>query len=129
MKLVLDFAIQGQQSPLVLAAEGGYFSRAGVNVQVDAAMAPPMRSSKVASGAYDMAFADIGVVIQFDAKQGGPTKVINVFQVYDVAPMVMLSLKKSNITKPADLAGKRIASPPGASSRVMFPPFAAANAS
>jgi NitT/TauT family transport system substrate-binding protein len=41
--------------------------------------------------------------------------------------MLILSLKKSNITKPADLNGKRIASPPGASSRVMFSLFAAAN--
>jgi NitT/TauT family transport system substrate-binding protein len=50
-----------------------------------------------------------------------------VLQIYDVAPMVMLSLKKSNITQPSQLAGKRIASPPAASSRVMFPAFAAAN--
>jgi len=127
VKLVLDFAIQGQQSPLVLAADGGYFKRAGVDVQVDRGYGSADAVSKLSSGAYDMAFADLGVVIQFNAKQGGAVKVIDVFQVYDVAPMVMLSLKKSNITKPADLAGKRIASPPGASSRVMFPAFAAAN--
>jgi NitT/TauT family transport system substrate-binding protein len=126
VKLVLDYAIQGQQSPLVLAAEGGYFSRVGANVQVDRGYGSADAVSKVASGAYDMAFADLGVAIQFNAKQG-ETKVIDVFQVYDVAPMVILSLKKSNITKPADLAGKRIASPAGASSRVMFPAFAAAN--
>jgi NitT/TauT family transport system substrate-binding protein len=126
VKLVLDYAIQGQQSPLVLAADGGYFSRAGVDVRVDRGYGSADAVSKVASGAYDMAFADLGVVIQFNAKQGA-TKLIDVFQVYDVAPMVILSLKKSNISKPADLAGKRIASPPGASSRVMFPAFAAAN--
>jgi NitT/TauT family transport system substrate-binding protein len=126
VKLVLDFAVQGQQSPFILAADSGYFSRAGVNVQVDRGYGSADAVAKVASGAYDMAFADLGVVIQFNAKQGA-TKVIDVFQVYDVAPMVILSLKKSNISKPADLAGKRIASPPGASSRVMFPAFAAAN--
>lgn len=126
VKLVLDYAIQGQQSPLVLAADGGYFKRAGVDVQVDRGYGSADAVSKVASRAYDMAFADLGVAIQFNAKQG-TTKVIDVFQVYDVAPMVILSLKKSNIAKPADLAGKRIASPPGASSRVMFPAFAAAN--
>jgi NitT/TauT family transport system substrate-binding protein len=126
VKLVLDYAIQGQQSPLVLAAEGGYFSRAGANVQVDRGYGSADAVAKVASGAYDMAFADLGVAIQFNAKQGA-TKVIDVFQVYDVAPMVILSLKKSNITKPSDLAGKRVASPAGASSRVMFPAFAAAN--
>ena len=126
VKLTLDFAIQGQQSPFVLAAEGGYFARAGVNVQVDRGYGSADAITKVASGAYDMAFADIGALIQFNGKQAG-AKVVSVFQVYDAAPMLILSLKKSNITKPRDLAGKRLASPPGASSRVMFPLFAVAN--
>ena len=126
VKLTLDFAIQGQQSPFVLAAEGGYFARAGVNVQVDRGYGSADAITKVASGAYDMAFADIGALIQFNGKQAA-AKVVSVFQVYDAAPMLILSLKKSNITKPRDLAGKRLASPPGASSRVMFPLFAVAN--
>lgn len=126
VRLVLDFAIQGQQSPFVLAADGGYFARAGVNVRIDRGYGSADAVAKVVSGAYDMAFADIGALIQVNAKQVGP-HVINVFQVYDVAPMLVLSLKKSNIKTPADLAGKRLASPPGASSRVMFPLFATAN--
>jgi len=126
VRLVLDYAIQGHQSPIVLAADGGYFERAGANVQVDRGYGSGDSITKVASGAYDVAFADLGALITFNSKQGS-TKLIDVFQVYDVAPMVMLSLKASNITKPADLAGKRIASPPGASSRVMFPTFAKVN--
>lgn len=126
IRLTLDFALQGQQSPFILAAEGGYFARAGVDVQVDRGYGSADAITKVASGAYDMAFADIGAMIQFVGKQQG-AKVISVFQVYDAAPMVILSLKKGNIRKPADLAGKRLASPPGASSRVMFPLLAAAN--
>jgi NitT/TauT family transport system substrate-binding protein len=126
VKFTLDFAIQGQQSPFVLAAEGGHFARAGVNVQVDRGYGSADAITKVASGAYDMAFADIGALIQFNGKKAG-AKVMSVFQVYDAAPMLILSLKKSGIAKPADLRGKRLASPPGASSRVMFPLFAAAN--
>jgi NitT/TauT family transport system substrate-binding protein len=125
LKLMLDFSIQGQQSPFVLAAEGGYFARAGVNVEVDRGYGSADAITKVASRAYDMAFADIGALIQFRGKQTG-AQVISVFQVYEVAPMLILSLKRSNITKPSDLAGKQLASPPGASSRVMFPLFAAA---
>src|SRR5256885_10732594 len=93
VKFMLDFAMQGQQSPFVLAAEGGYFSRAGVDVQVDRGYGSADAITKVASGAYDIAFADIGAMIQFAGKQ--PTaKVVSVFQVYDVAPMVILSLSK-----------------------------------
>ena len=54
-------------------------------------------------------FADIGALIQFRGKQIG-AQVISVFQVYEVAPMLILSLKRSNITKPSDLAGKQLAS-------------------
>jgi NitT/TauT family transport system substrate-binding protein len=125
VKLMVDFSIQGQQSPFVLAAESGYFARAGVNVQVDRGYGSGDAITKVASRAYDFAFADVGALIQFNGKQPA-TPVISVFQVYEVAPMLILALKKSNITKPSDLAGKRLASPPGASSRVMFPLFAAA---
>src|SRR3979409_1738400 len=85
VQLTLDFAIQGQQSPFVLAAEGGYFARAGVNVQVDRGYGSADAITKVASGAYDMAFADIGALIQFNGKQAG-AQVISVFQVYEVAP-------------------------------------------
>src|SRR5437870_5620292 len=126
VKLTLDFSIQGQQSPFVLAAEGGYFAHAGVNVEVDRGYGSADAITKVAGRAYDMAFADLGALIHFDGKQGS-AKVINVFQVYDTAPMLVLSLKKSNIAQPRDLAGKRVASPSAASSRVMFPLFAMAN--
>ena len=126
VKLTLDFSIQGQQSPFVLAAEDGYFAREGVNVQVDRGYGSADAITKVASGAYDMAFADLGALIQFNGRQN-EARTVSVFQIYDVAPMVVLSLKKAGITKPSDLAGKRIASPTGASSRVMFPLFARAN--
>ena len=91
VKLMLDFSIQGQQSPFVLAAEGGYFARAGVNVEVDRGYGSADAITKVAGRAYDMAFADIGALIQFNGKQTGG-QVISVFQVYEVAPMLILSL-------------------------------------
>jgi NitT/TauT family transport system substrate-binding protein len=126
VRLTLDFTIQGQQSPFVLANEAGYFARAGVNVQVDRGYGSADAITKVASGAYDMAFADLGALIQFDGRQD-KAKLFSVLQIYDVAPMVVLSLKKANINKPSDLAGKRVASPPASSTRVMFPLLAVAN--
>ena len=126
VKFMLDFAIQGQQSPFVLATEGGHFARAGVNVQVDRGYGSADAIIKVASGAYDMAFADVGALIQFNGRQTG-VKLVDVLQIYDVAPMVILSLRQSNIRSPADLKGKRVAAPSGSASRTMFPVFARAN--
>ena len=126
VKLMLDFAVQGQQSPFVLAAEGGHFARAGVNVQVDRGYGSADAIIKVASGAYDMAFADVGALIQFNGRQAS-VKLVDVLQIYDVAPMVILSLRQSSIRSPADLKGKRVAAPSGSASRTMFPVFARAN--
>jgi NitT/TauT family transport system substrate-binding protein len=125
VRFMLDFAVQGQQSPFILAAEAGHFARAGVNVQVDRGYGSADAIVKVASGAYDMAFADIGALIQFNATQ--KVKLVSVLQIYDVAPMAILSLKQSNIKSPVDLAGKRMASPPASASRTMFPVFARTN--
>ena len=126
VKLMLDFAVQGQQSPFVLAAEGGHFARAGVNVQVDRGYGSADAIIKVASGAYDMAFADVGALLQFNGTQAN-VKLVDVLQIYDVAPMVILSLRQSSIRSPADLKGKRAAAPSGSASRTMFPVFARAN--
>ena len=126
VKLMVDFSFQGQQSPFLLAVEGGYFSRAGVNVTVDRGYGSADVVTKVASGAYDMAFADVGSLIQFVGRQG-PGKVVSVFQVYDVSPVVIFARKTTNIHKPADLVGKKIAAPPVTGSRLMFRLFAAAN--
>ena len=64
-------------------------ARAGVNVQVDRGYGSADAITKVASGAYDMAFADIGALIQFNGKQAG-AKVVSVFQVYDAATLLIL---------------------------------------
>ena len=126
VKFTVDFAIQGQQAPFVLAADNAQFAQPGVNLLVDRGYGSADAITKIASGAYDMGFADLGALIQFNGRQGG-AKVISVLQIYDLAPMVILSLKKSNIARPGDLAGKNVASPTGSASRVMFPLFARAN--
>src|SRR5580658_10117564 len=102
VRLILDFSLQGHHAPFFLAVEGGYFARAGVEVEVDRGYGSGDAVTKVASGAYDMALADLGAMVQFAGRQG-EGKVIDVFQVYNVAPMVIMSLRKSGIKRPADL--------------------------
>lgn len=126
VRLVLDYAFQGQHAAFILAAQGGYFARAGVEVVIDRGYGSGDSIAKVASGAYEMAFADLGAMIQFAGRQG-EGRVVDVLQVYDQAPMVVMSLKQSGITRPADLAGKRVAAVLASGSRLMFPLLAAAN--
>ena len=73
VRFALDWALEGQQSPFVLAADGGYFERAGVEVKVDRGYGSGDTVTKIASGAYDIGFADLGAAISFkrQAEQAG----------------------------------------------------------
>ena len=126
MKMALDWNFEGQHSPFALAADNGIFAKHGLSVTVDRGFGSGDTVTKVAAGTYDVGFADLGAVVAFNAKQGG-TKLITIYQVYDQAPLSVMSLKGYGVTKPSDLSGKKMASPPGDSSRVMFPVFAKAN--
>jgi NitT/TauT family transport system substrate-binding protein len=52
---------------------------------------------------------------------------LNVMMVFDNLLAAVVTLKSKNISKPADLAGKTLASPDGEGSRLLFPAFAKAN--
>ena len=126
MRMVLDWTPQGQQAPIVMAAEDGLFARVGIAAKVDGGAGSVDAITKVISGAYDLGLADIGSVMQFNARTQGP-KVFAVFMYYDVAPLIVMTLKKANIRTPADLAGKTMAGPQAASSRIMMPLLASVN--
>ncbi len=126
MKMVLDWNFEGHHSPYALAADTGIFARNGLAVTIDRGYGSGNSATKVASGAYDVGIADLGAVIALNAKQGG-IKLISIYQIYDVAPLSIMTLTENGIKSPADLAGKKLAAPPGDSSRVMFPVFARVN--
>jgi len=127
VRMALDWVLEGQQSPFILGADQGHFANAGVDIRVDRGFGSGDTVTKIAAGTYDIGFADLGAVIAFNARQGGEPKVISVFQVYDLAPMTILTLADSGIAAPRDLPGKTLAAPAGDSSRLMFPVLAQAN--
>jgi len=126
MKMALDWNFEGHHSPYLLAADSGIFAKHGLAVTVDRGFGSGDTATKVAAGAYDVGIADLGAVIAFNSKQGG-NKLISIFQVYDVAPLAIMTLAANNIKTPADLRGKKLASPPGDAARVLFPVLAKAN--
>jgi NitT/TauT family transport system substrate-binding protein len=126
VKMVLDWNFEGHHSPYVLAADTAIFARNGLSVTVDRGFGSGDSVTKVAAGTYDIGTADLGAVIAFNAKQGG-IKVVSIYQIYDLAPLAIMALAESGIKSPADLRGRKMAAPPGDSSRVMFPVFARAN--
>jgi NitT/TauT family transport system substrate-binding protein len=75
-----------------------------------------------------MGFADMAALMEFHANNpDAPNKPVAVMMVYNNTPAAVLALKKSGITKPADLSGKKLGAPVFDAGRKAFPIFQKAN--
>jgi NitT/TauT family transport system substrate-binding protein len=111
VRFVLDFLLQGQQSPFVLGRERGYYSAEKISFTAfDPGRGGADAITKVASGTHDIGFGDLSALIEFNAKNPG-RELIAVLLIYDQAPLSLISLKKTGIEKPADLMGRKGGAP------------------
>lgn len=82
--------------------------------------------TRVATGAYDIGFADFNALIEYSANNP-TTPVQGVYMVYNNTPAAVFALKSSGISTPADLKGKTIAAPVFDAGRKAWPAFARHN--
>ena len=126
LRFAADWAFQGPQAPFLMPHENGCYTKAGLDVVTDRGFGSGDTITKVASGGYDIGFADINAMMEYNARQPD-SKLIAVFMIYDGASLSIITRKGNGIAKPADLVGKTIAAPPGDASRRLFPVLAKAN--
>lgn len=126
VRFALDWAFLSYQAPFTIPVDDGTFARLGLDVTVDRGSGSADAVAKVASGAYDLGHADMYTVARFNA-QNPDRKLVGVMLTHDRSPLAITVLKKSGITTPKQLVGKKIASPPGDSSRQVFSLLADAN--
>ena len=128
IKFQLDWRFEGPAALFLQPAAKGYFKAAGLDVTIDAGSGSGATVTRVASGAYDMGFADMAALMEFHANNpDSPSKPVAVMMVYNNTPASVMALKKSGITKPGDLAGKKLGAPVFDAGRRAFPIFAKAN--
>ena len=129
IKFQLDWRFEGPSALFLTPAAKGYFKDAKLDVTVDAGNGSGGAVTRVASGAYDMGFADLAAVMEFHANNpDAPNKPVAVMMVYNDTPASVMALKKSGIKTPADLNGKKMGAPVFDAGRRAFPIFAKANA-
>lgn len=126
IKFSLDWRFEGPAAPFLIARNKGYFAAEGLDVTIDAGAGSGGAVTRVATGAYDMAFADFNALVEYDANNPG-SKLQAVYMVYNYTPAAVVLLKKSGVTKPADLLGKTLAAPVFDAGRKAFPAFAKSN--
>ncbi|WP_296872036.1 ABC transporter substrate-binding protein [Tibeticola sp.] len=128
IKFQLDWRFEGPSALFLLPAAKGYFKDAKLDVSIDAGNGSGGAVTRVASGTYDMGFADLAALMEFHANNpDAPNKPVAVMVVYNNTPAAVMALKKSGITKPADLSGKKLGAPVFDAGRRAFPIFAKAN--
>jgi NitT/TauT family transport system substrate-binding protein len=128
IKFQLDWRFEGPAALFLHPVAKGYFKDVGLDVSVDAGNGSGGTVTRVASGAYDMGFADMAALMEFHANNpDSPNKPVAVMMVYNNTPASVMALKKSGITKPTDLNGKKLGAPVFDAGRRAFPIFAKAN--
>lgn len=128
IKFQLDWRFEGPAALFTHPAAKGYFKDAGLDVTIDSGNGSGAAVTRVASGSYDMGFADLAALMEFNANNpDAPNKPVAVMVVYNNTPAAVVALKKSGIETPADLNGKKLGAPVFDAGRRAFGLFAQAN--
>ena len=128
IKFQLDWRFEGHAALFTHPAAKGYFKDAKLDVAIDAGNGSGGTVTRVASGAYDMGFADLAALMEFHANNpDAPNKPVAIMVVYNNTPASVMALKKSGIKTPADLNNKKFGAPVFDAGRRAFPIFAKAN--
>jgi NitT/TauT family transport system substrate-binding protein len=128
VKFQLDWRFEGPAALFLLPKAKGYFEAEKLDVTIDSGNGSGNAVNRVASGAYDMGFADMAALMEFWGNNANiPNKPVAVMMVYNNTPAAVFALKKSGIKTPSDLAGRKLGAPVFDAGRKAFPIFAAAN--
>ncbi len=128
IKFQLDWRFEGPSALFLHPAAKGYFRDAKLDVTVDAGNGSGAAVTRVASGTYDLGFADLAALMEFHANNpDAPNKPVAIMMVYNNTPASVMALKKTGIKTPADLTGKKLGAPVFDAGRRAFPIFQKAN--
>src|SRR3989304_5531848 len=110
VRFALDWRFEGPAAPYVVAIDKGYYKAEGLNVTIDTGASSVEGINRVASGAYEVGFADINSLIKYrDDPRNIPVKAV--LMVYDAPAFSIVTLKKTGIKSPRDLEGKTLGAP------------------
>lgn len=123
LKFASDWVFHGGYAPFFVALEKGLYTERGLKVSVERGYGAADGIKRLLGGANDLIFGDSGAAILARA-DGAKVKLAGL--IYEKAPFVIYSLKKSGITEPKHLEGKKIATNAGDANYLLFPALARA---
>jgi NitT/TauT family transport system substrate-binding protein len=123
IKVNPSWLLQGDNAPITLAVDRGYFAQEGLDVKIERGYGSSDTITKVAAGQFEIGFGDIYSMMEFNANNPSDP-VVAVAVPYNRSPFAIVSLKASNISDPKGLVGKKLGAPAGDAPRKMWPVFA-----
>ncbi|WP_299450034.1 ABC transporter substrate-binding protein [uncultured Pigmentiphaga sp.] len=125
MTFQLDWRFEASSVPYIVAKSKGYFAEEGLNVTLNVGAGSAATITRLAAGNADMGVGDISSFVEFVGNnERVPAKAV--FLMYESTPAGIFTLKKTGITRPADLKGLTVAAPVNDGARKIFPLFAQA---
>jgi NitT/TauT family transport system substrate-binding protein len=126
VRFALDWRFEGPAAPFLVAIDKGYYKAEGIAVTIDPGSGSVEGINRVASGAYDVGFADINLLVKYrDNPRNLPVKAV--MMIYDSPAFAIITLKKAGIAKPKDLEGKILGAPAADGAWAQWPIFVQAN--
>ncbi|MBL8382921.1 MAG: ABC transporter substrate-binding protein [Burkholderiales bacterium] len=125
VRFQLDWRFDGQAAPFILGRAKGYFAQEGLDVHFDSGTGSAAAVARLAGGNYEMGYGDTSTLIEYMANNPN-TRLQAVYMVLDSTPAGAMVLKKSNVTRPGELAGKTLGAPVFDAGRKLWPLFARA---
>src|SRR5436190_19250356 len=126
VRFALDWRFEGPAAPYFVAIDKGYYKAEGLNVSIDPGSGSVEGINRVASGAYEMGFADINSLVKYrDNPRNLDVKAV--LMMYDTPAFSIVTLKKSGIKSPKDLEGKVLGAPAADGAYAQWPIFVKAN--
>ena len=123
VKLSLNAPFDGSNAAFFLAQEKGYFAAEGLTVSMDPSGGSGEAVTRIGSGAYDFGFADVNVLLDFNARNPASAGKA-VYMLYYRSPLAIASFAKAGINKPTDLPGKKIGGALTDGAYKLFPVYA-----
>jgi NitT/TauT family transport system substrate-binding protein len=128
VRFSLDGRLEGPAGLFLFPHDRGYYRAAGLEVTVEEAASGTATESitRVASGSYEMGFADINALIKYrDQHPSGPVRAV--FMVYNKPPYAVVARRSRGVTEPKNLEGKKLGAPTTSSTFGQWPLFAKLN--
>jgi NitT/TauT family transport system substrate-binding protein len=122
--LQLNWFPLADHAPFYIAKQRGYFEEEGIELEIVRGQGSANAAQAVDLGQAEFSISDTPTVLTAMSKDAD---LMIVGIVYDKAANNLFFRKSAGIETPKDLAGKKIAAPPGDSHRFLWPSFARLN--